>query len=69
MRPRSWPIIPTLLLTYNGVAPTPENIRNHTYGFSTDEHLYMRKDAPCAARDFVTFVNSQRETLASFGIY
>lgn len=60
---------PELVLDYDGVAPTPENIRNHTYGFSTDEHLYVRKDGSAAARDFVTFVNSQRDTLASFGIY
>ena len=60
---------PALVLTYNGVAPTPENIRNHTYGFSTDEHLYVLKNGPVTARDFVTFVNAQRATLASFGIY
>jgi len=60
---------PELLLMYNGVAPTPDNIRNHTYGFSTDEHIYVRKDAPASARDFVTFVTAQRATLASSGIY
>ena len=60
---------PELVLTYNGIAPTPTNIRNHSYGISTDEHLYTRKDGPAAARDFVTFVNSQRNTLASSGIY
>jgi phosphate transport system substrate-binding protein len=60
---------PELVLTYNGVAPNPANIRNHTYTFSTDEHLYVLKGGPATARDFVTFVNSQRGTLASFGIY
>ena len=60
---------PELVLSYNGVAPTPENIRSRAYAFSTDEHLYIRKDAPVTAREFVTFVNSQRKTLASFGIY
>jgi phosphate transport system substrate-binding protein len=60
---------PELVLTFNGVAPTPSNIRNHTYGISTDEHLYVRKDAPAAARDFVTFVNTQRTALAASGIY
>jgi phosphate transport system substrate-binding protein len=58
-----------LIISYNGVFPTPENIRNHSYGFSTDEHLYVRKDGSAAARDFVTYVNSQRDTLAAFGIY
>ena len=56
-------------MTYNGVAPTPENIRNHTYTFSTDEHLYVRKDGTAAARAFVTFVNSQRAILEASGIY
>ncbi len=60
---------PELVLTYNGVAPTPSNIRNHSYGISTDEHLYVRKDAPAAARDFVQFAKAQREMLASAGIY
>jgi phosphate transport system substrate-binding protein len=60
---------PDLILTYNGVAPTPENIRNHTYTFSTDEHLYVRKDGTAAARAFVTFVNSQRAILEASGIY
>ncbi len=60
---------PEMVLTYNGVAPTPGNIRNHTYGISTDEHLYVRDDAPVAARDFVTFVTTQRTALASAGIY
>jgi phosphate transport system substrate-binding protein len=60
---------PELVLTYNGVAPTPGNIRSHAYEFSTDEHLYTRKGGPAAARAFVTFVTSQRETLASSGIY
>jgi len=60
---------PELVLTYNGVAPTSENIRNHTYAFSTDEHLYTRKDGPAAARDFVAFVNSHRAILEASGIY
>ena len=60
---------PELVLTYNGVAPTPTNIRNHTYGISTDEHLYVRRDAPAAARDFVTFATTQRAMLAAAGIY
>ncbi len=60
---------PELVLKYNGVAPTPDNIRNHTYAFSTDEHLYVRKGGSVAARDFVTFVTTQRATLASSGIY
>ncbi len=60
---------PELVLTYNGVAPTPESIRHHIYAFSTDEHLYTRKDGPAAARDFVTFVNSQRAILEASGIY
>lgn len=60
---------PDLVVNYNGVAPTPENVRNHTYAFSTDEHLYTRKDGPAAARDFVTFVNAQRAILEASGVY
>ncbi len=60
---------PDLILEYGGVAPTPENIRNHAYAFSTDEHLYTRKDGPAVARDFVTFVTTQRAALAASGIY
>lgn len=60
---------PELILEYNGIAPTPENIRNHTYAFSTDEHLYTRKGGPVSARDFVKFVSAQRAALAASGIY
>jgi phosphate transport system substrate-binding protein len=60
---------PHLALAYDGVALTPENLRAHTYEFSTEEHLYVRKDASAAARAFVAYVKSQRATLASFGIY
>ena len=60
---------PELVLSYNGVTPTPENIRGHVYAVSTDEHLYTRKDGPAAARDFVAFVATQRALLAASGIY
>ncbi len=60
---------PELVLEYDGVAPTPQNIRGHAYAFSTDEHLYTRKDGPAAAREFVTFVTTQRAALAASGIY
>ena len=60
---------PELVLDYDGVAPTPENVRSHAYAFSTDEHLYTHKDGPSSARDFVTFVTTQRAALAASGIY
>jgi hypothetical protein len=49
--------------------PTPENIRNHTYGFSTDEHLYVRKDATPEAKSFVNAVADNKQLLLSYGIY
>ena len=58
-----------LVVTYNGIEPSVENIRNHTYGFSTDEHLYVRTDAKAEARDFVSAVAANKELLASEGIY
>jgi len=60
---------PESVLAYDGVAPTPANIRGHSYAFSTDEHLYTRRGGPATAREFVTFVTTQRADLAASGIY
>lgn len=57
------------MLTYEGVAPTPDNIRSHAYTFAADEHLYTRKDATPETRAFAAYVTQDRELLARFGIY
>lgn len=58
-----------LVVTYNGVAPTPDNIRTHAYAFSTDEHLYVQPTGKPAARAFVDYVRANKDLLTSFGIY
>jgi phosphate transport system substrate-binding protein len=58
-----------MVVTYNGIEPTIENIRNHSYAFSTDEHLYVRTDAKSQARDFVSAIASNKDLLQSAGIY
>jgi phosphate transport system substrate-binding protein len=58
-----------LVVTYEGVAPTAENVKAHTYAFETDEHLLVRKDATARARAFVDRVAHDRTLLQSFGIY
>jgi len=60
---------PGLILSFDGVLPTPENIRSHRYAFSTDEHLYTRSGGSPEARAFATFVAAQRALLNSSGIY
>jgi phosphate transport system substrate-binding protein len=55
-------------LSYEGVAPTPDNIRSHRYGFWTSEHLYTRKDAAAQVNDFVSYVKSNGSLLESFGV-
>jgi phosphate transport system substrate-binding protein len=58
-----------LVVSYEGVMPTPENIRNHTYSFSTDEHLYMLKNGPASAAAFVQFVKNDAALLKANGVY
>jgi phosphate transport system substrate-binding protein len=59
----------SMVVTYEGVAPSPQAIRSKTYAFSTEEHLYVRKDASAAARAFVAYVANNTPLLRSFGIY
>jgi phosphate transport system substrate-binding protein len=58
-----------LVVTYEGVAPTPENISNHTYSFATDEHLYTLKGAPAAVGAFVDYVKNDGALLKANGVY
>lgn len=58
-----------LVISYNGVEPTQENIRNHTYAFSTDEHLFVKANATPEAKAFVAYVAGNTALLESFGIY
>jgi len=58
-----------LIVSYEGVMPTPENIRNHTYSFSTDEHLYMLKNGPAAAAAFIQFVKNDAPLLKANGVF
>ncbi len=58
-----------LVVNYEGVAPTQDNIRNHVYKFSTDEHLFVRPDASAQVRAFVASVAADKTLLQSFGIY
>ena len=58
-----------LVVTYEGVMPTPENIRNHTYSFATDEHLYTLKDASPAVAAFVQFVKNDKDLLKTNGVF
>jgi phosphate transport system substrate-binding protein len=58
-----------LVVTYEGVMPTPENIKNHTYSFATDEHLYTLKNAPAAATEFVQYVKNDKDLLKANGVF
>ncbi len=58
-----------MMISYNGVAATRENIANHSYTFATDEHLYVRKNASPQAKAFVAFVAQHKDLLADSGIY
>jgi phosphate transport system substrate-binding protein len=58
-----------LAVTYNGVAPTPDNIRNHLYSFATDEHLYTQKNADPAVNAFVQYVKNATELLKANGVF
>ena len=58
-----------LVVSYEGVMPTPENIRNHTYSFSTDEHLYMLKGGSAAAAAFIQYVKNDAAVLKANGVF
>jgi ABC-type phosphate transport system substrate-binding protein len=57
------------VVTYEGVMPTPENIRNHTYSFSTDEHLYTLKNPPAAVSAFVQYIKDDKDLLKANGVF
>jgi phosphate transport system substrate-binding protein len=58
-----------LVLAYNGVMPTEANIKDHTYAFSTVEHLYLRNNASAEAKSFVSTVANDAALLKWYGIY
>jgi phosphate transport system substrate-binding protein len=58
-----------MVVTYEGVAPTPDNIRNHLYAFSTDEHLYTQKNADPAVNAFVQYVKGDTALLKANGVF
>jgi phosphate transport system substrate-binding protein len=58
-----------LVVTYEGVMPTPDNIRNHLYSFATDEHLYTLKTAPAAVTAFVQYVKNDANLLKANGVF
>ncbi|HTU71026.1 MAG TPA: substrate-binding domain-containing protein [Candidatus Baltobacteraceae bacterium] len=57
-----------LVVDYEGVAPTDQNILDHIYKFSTDEHAYTFKGADPAVKAFLAFTTTQRQILKSYGI-
>jgi phosphate transport system substrate-binding protein len=58
-----------LVVTYEGVAPTEENIRSHAYPFATDEHLYALKDADATVRAFIDYVKGDTALLRDNGVF
>jgi hypothetical protein len=58
-----------MVVTYEGVAPTPDNIRNHLYAFSTDEHLYTLKTASPGVSAFVQYVKGDLSLLKDNGVF
>lgn len=56
-------------VSYNGVAPTPENIASGRYPFATQEHIYVRSDASPQAKAFVKFAAQQKALLHAIGVY
>lgn len=57
------------VLEYDGVLPTPQNVRSHRYTFAADEHLYTTKTSSAASKAFAEFVVHDSADLAKFGIY
>ncbi|MGC2130778.1 MAG: substrate-binding domain-containing protein [Candidatus Aquilonibacter sp.] len=58
-----------MVVSYNGVQPTPDNIRNHLYSFSTDEHLYTWKNADAGVTAFVQYVKGDASVLKENGVF
>lgn len=58
-----------LVVTYQGVAPTPATIHGSGYPFSTDEHLYTYKNASPEIAAFVQYVKNSSSDLVANGIY
>ncbi len=58
-----------LVITYEGVAPTPATIRASGYSFSTLEHLYTNRNASPDVAAFVQYVKSSTDQLIANGIY
>jgi phosphate transport system substrate-binding protein len=58
-----------LIVTYEGVEPTTQNISSHLYKFATDEHLYVHKGMPSSISAFVAYAAAQHDLWASGGIY
>ncbi len=58
-----------MVVSYNGVQPTPDNIRNHLYSFSTDEHLYTWKNADAGITAFVQYVKGDASVLKENGVF
>jgi len=59
----------SMVINYEGVAPTEANIRNHTYPFATDEHLYVLKTADAATTAFVQYVKNDTAVLRENGVF
>ncbi len=57
------------VLKYNGVLPTPDNVRSHHYTFAADEHLYTLAKSSESSDTFATFVARNPQLLAEFGIF
>jgi phosphate transport system substrate-binding protein len=45
-------------ITVNGIAATPETVRNGSYPILRDLDIYYRADAPAEVRDFMRFLGS-----------
>jgi phosphate transport system substrate-binding protein len=55
-------------LTYNGVAPTTENIVSGKYEFRGIEHLYTSKTPRAEVSDFVNYVKNAKDLLEAYGV-
>ncbi|HUA07766.1 MAG TPA: substrate-binding domain-containing protein [Candidatus Acidoferrales bacterium] len=58
-----------LVVTYEGVQPSPSNIRDHLYAFATDEHLYTLKNADPGVTAFVQYVKNDTPLLRANGVF
>jgi phosphate transport system substrate-binding protein len=59
----------SMVISYDGVTPSEANIRDHSYAFATDEHLYTRKNANATVMDFVNYVKGDAALLRANGVY